>query len=181
MIYRFYDDIVSTKASLLVNPVDCMGEFEQTFIKNNPEYSRFLDENPHISKEILKYIRFCQKKKRNPYGTVQYVPVDSWALIMCDTMNNDKLAAYDSKYQYIVNLFGYKDFSSKEDTFSEKVIRNALLQIKEAATNLGANVAIPNYMFCRNQKQVDVVNRLIDEVFNGSGLGVEIYDVEKYV
>lgn len=179
MVYRFYDDIVSTKANLIVNPVDCMGEYEQSVINSNPEFAHYLDENPHISKEILKYIRFCQKKKKNLYGTVQYVPVDSWALIMCDTMNNNRLAAYDSKYQYIVNAFGYKDFNSKEDTFSEKVIRNLLVQIKESAISLGANVAIPSCMFCSNQKQVDIVNRLIDEVFDGSGIGVEVYDLER--
>ena len=49
---------------------------------------------PHVEKEYLRYLKYCSKNHINIIGSIQYVPVDTWALIMCDTMKNNNVFAY---------------------------------------------------------------------------------------
>ena len=164
------DSLFNSGASLIIHPVDCVGE-------TIPALTEYINEQyPHIEREYLKYLRYCKKKKMNTLGTAQYVPADSWALIMADTMKNERVESYDSSYQYIVNLFGIKDFGDIESRVNLKALKNAFVDINNKAKSLGASIAVPYMMFCKDDAEWNKVNDMIQKILGANGVRVEIYD-----
>lgn len=127
------------------------------------------EEFVHVEKEYNKYLKYCKKNHIEP--TVQYVPVDVWALIMVDTLKNNDITAYDSDYKYVVNLFG-QSMSSMGLQIDLKNIRNALIDIRNKAEKIGANIAVPYKMYGANWK---TVYSIIEEIFDESDVIVEIW------
>jgi O-acetyl-ADP-ribose deacetylase (regulator of RNase III) len=136
MITNITGDILTSKANFIVHSVNPVSMDSDIAYHISEEYR-------HIGKEYLKYIRFCNKNHYDIVGTVQYVPVDSWALIMCDTMRNDNIVDYDIKYQYIVNMFCE---SASDDGIKTniKAMKSAFESVLVNVKKLNATVAIPN-------------------------------------
>lgn len=105
--------------------------FLVTIVTGNeiPEYSE-----SHLRKETQRYM-----DKDNINGTVQFIPVESWAVVMCDTMNNrpeTKIEEYEKDCQYVVNLFCDKEnknlnsFKSALHKICDRVPKGARIAFK---------------------------------------------------
>jgi len=95
-------DLFNSRANFIVHLVNCQGQS----IMGNGVAVQVAEKFSHVETEYRKYLRYCKKNKIKALGTAQYVPSESWAMIMVDTMKNNNVIAYDTNYQYIVNLFG---------------------------------------------------------------------------
>ena len=126
--------ISELKANFIINPVS-ETENSQDFYKINELY-------PHIEREYLKYIRHCKKNNINTFGTIQYVPVDIWALIFVDTIENDYIEAYDENYQYVVNVF-CKENVDGEIRIDIETLKKTLNDIKKCSLASNMSIAIP--------------------------------------
>ena len=91
------------------------------------------------------------------------------------TIKNDKVEVYDKKYQYIVNLFGQKNFGMDVQQTDLKAMKMAMVDIREKAESIGATVAMP-YMIgsYRGGAKWEDVYKIIQDVFNKSTVDVEI-------
>lgn len=175
MIKIIDGNLFDSKANLLVHQVNCMS------VMGSGVALQVAQLYPHVEKEYAKYLKHCKKNKEEPLGTVQYVPIDSWALIMVDTIKNKKIEAYDNEYQYIVNLFGQKDYGIGTQHTDLKAVKNAMVDICEKAKSIGATVAMPYKIGSyRGGASWDDVYKIINDVFGNSGVDVEIcrYDKE---
>lgn len=157
MVKMIEGNVFVPNSNFIVNNVTCEGDIDNDV----------LEFCPHAESECLKFIRHCNKKNKSILGSVQYIPVDSWALIMCDTIGNEKIDAYDKNYQYIVNLFGINN----EGKTDYKALKHGFYDIKEKAKNIGATIAIP---YDIGGKQKDKIVELIHKVFKDEVI-VEIY------
>jgi O-acetyl-ADP-ribose deacetylase (regulator of RNase III) len=157
MVKMMEGNIFNSSANFIVNNVTCEGDM------NND----VLEFCPYAKSECLKFIRHCNKRNESVLGAAQYVPVDSWALIMCDTINNEKIDAYDKNYKYIVNLFGIND----EGKADYKALKHGFYDIKNKAKSIGAKIAIP---YDIGGKQRDKIIELIYKVFKDEVI-VEVY------
>lgn len=130
-------DLIDSEAKIIVNPVSYLEH------ANSSLTGLFFDIYPHVEREYLRYLKHNKKNKESLLGCVQYVPKDSWAMVMCDTIENKHIEAYDNSYQYIVNLFvqenGYDDYAF----INMKAIKKGLENIKHVAQKLDADIAIP--------------------------------------
>ena len=169
MIQIIDSDIYSTSNEFLVNPVDC------TDMVNTEMFQEIVDRCPHVYREYLRYIRYCSKSKINPLGTAQYIPVDSWALVMVDTIKNNRVDAYDKGYKYIVNLFGYKDLTDPTQPIRLKAIRNAFTDICEKANCINAAIAVPYGMFCKSDSDWQKLFEILKETADRTNAAVQIY------
>ena len=161
-------DLFESKANLLVHQVNCHNMSNGVALKISETF-------PHVEVEYRKYIRHCKKSKVELLGTVQYVPADDWALIMVDTMKNEKLEAYDKNYQYIVNMFSEKDFDMENQQTDLKAMKKAMRDICKKAKSIGSTVAIPfGIGSSKGGTRWNDVYSLIKEVFDNSGVDVEI-------
>lgn len=151
MIKVVKKDLLDSNANFLLTQVDCNGNGDNTIE----------EVFPHVYKECLKYLKHCKKNKTSILSTVQYVPVDSWALVMCDTMKNEKVESYDKEYQYIVNLFTKTDINK----IDLKAMEIALKDVRDKAEAIGATVAIK----CDNE-----ICDIVKKVFKGSDVYVGI-------
>ena len=99
------------------------------------------ENNPHVDIQCRKYLKFCQKVNKEPIGTCQYVPKDSWAVGLVDCIKNNDIYNYDEPYQFIVNAFVNKEKGKNliNLTTFEKVLKN----IRYKAKILKATIAIP--------------------------------------
>lgn len=169
MIKIIDGNLFDSKANFLVHQVNCMS------VMGSGVALQVKELYPHVEVEYLKYLKHCKKSKHEPLGTSQYVPIDSWALVMVDTMKNEKVEAYDKDYQYIVNLFGQKDFGMGKQHTDLKAMETAMIDIRNKAKSIGATVAMP-YMIgsYRGGAKWDDVYSIIRDVFDGSGVDVEI-------
>lgn len=167
MITDVNKKIFESNANLILNAVDCNGEII-------PNLSRKLYEAyPHVEKEYMKYIRKCTKNKFDMLSTVQYIPVDTWALPLVDTLKNERVEAYDTEYHYIVNCFVQETFGKK--SMSDIIaIERTLKNVKNVAEKINASVAVPFHFGCGRNIKWHEVQRIIHNVFDNSNIDVEI-------
>lgn len=169
MIKIIDGNIFNSKANFIVHQVNCqevMGSGVARQVK---------DEYPHVWKEYVKYLRYCNKNKIQPMGTAQYVPSEVWALTMVDTMKNNDVIAFDKNYQYIVNLFGQNTFGEGLHT-DLRAMKKALLDIRDKAEKIGATVAMPYKIgSVRGGANWNDVYTIIKNVFDKSNVNVELW------
>ena len=146
----------SVTSNLIINFVDTLGQWQAES-----------DDLRHVEKEYLKYCKHYNKNNVNILGRTQYVPIDSWAIIMCDTIKNDKVEAYDKDYKYIVNCFVGEYADSPLDF---KVLAKLFTDVREIAIELGATVAIP----CIGMNCYNALYKIIYEVFSDK-VDVELF------
>lgn len=173
MIKIIDGNLFDSKANFVVHQTNCASVMGSGVAK------QVADIFPHVEKEYLRYLKHCKKEGIDPLGTAQYVPIDSWALVMCDTMKNNKIEAYDKEYQYIINMFGQRGFGKGLQT-DLKAVRRAFIDIRNKAKEIGATVAMPYKIgsFRGGADWSDVYN-IIKEVFEKSGVDVEIWRYDR--
>lgn len=135
MITNINGNILDSKANFIVHNVN-------SFSLDSDIASQIIERYPHIEKEYLKYLRYCNKNHYDIIGSVQYIPNEPWALIMVDTMKNNNVIDYDTNYQYIVNMFCESTTDEGIKT-NQKAMRKAFESILEKAKDIGATVAVP--------------------------------------
>lgn len=169
MIKIIEGNLFDSKANFIVHQVNCQG------IMGGGVALQVAENFPHVEKEYNKYIRYCNKNRLKLLGSVQYVPVDVWALMMADTMENNDVNAYDVNYQYIVNLFGQDTIGTGLQT-DMKAVKNGLMDIRDKAQKIGATVALPYGMSSvRGGANWENVYTVIKKVFENSNVDVEIW------
>lgn len=104
MIKIFDGNLFDSKANFIVHQTNCMG------VMGSGVAAQVAQLYLNVEREYLRYCNYCKKHKINMLGTVQYVPTEAWANVMCDMIKNERVEAYDKDYQYIVNLFGQNTF-----------------------------------------------------------------------
>lgn len=169
MIKIVEGNIFDSKANFIVHQTNCQG------VMGSGVALQVAERFPHVEKEYMKYVRHCKKNHIEPLGTAQYVPNEVWALIMVDTMKNNNVTAFDTNYQYIVNLFGQSTYGEGLHT-DLKAFKKALVDIRENAEKIGATVAMPYKIgSCRGGANWDDVYAIIKKVFEKSSVNVEIW------
>lgn len=169
MISIVEGNIFDSNANFIVHQVNCLG------IMGSGIASQVEERFPHVGSEYRKYLRNCKKNNINALGTVQYVPTEVWALPLVDTMKNDNVTAYDTNYQYIVNLFGQAYIGEGLQT-DLRAVKKALIDIRDKAWNIGATVAIPWKMSSnRGGANWENVYTIIKKTFENSDVDVEIW------
>lgn len=161
MIEIVNGNILDSEANFIVHSCDCSGNAESDFDKVLP----------HIEKERMKYIRHCNKNGIELKGMNQFVPTEVWALVMIDTMKSNNIIAFDSDYQYVVNMF-CQNTSDGECNTDFKAMKKALEDIREKAQKIGATVSISYNTHSTNWN--DFYN-VIKKVFGQSNVNVEIW------
>lgn len=170
MIKNIDGNIFDSKANFIVHQVNCQG------VMGSGVALQVAERFPHVEREYLKYLRHCKKNKIDPLGTAQYVPTEVWAIGLVDTMKNHYVDAYDKEYQYIVNLFGQNNYGMGVQQTDLKAMKNAFVDICEKAKSINATVAVPYRIgsFRGGANWTDV-ERIIKDVFENSGVDVEIW------
>lgn len=161
MIEIVKGNILDSEANFVVHSCDYSGNADSDFDKVLP----------HTEKERMKYIRHCNKNGIELNGTNQFVPTEVWALVMVDTMKNNNITAFDSNYQYIVNMFCQSTFDGEFNT-DLKAMKKALEDIREKAHRIGATVSVSYNT--RSANWNDFYN-VIKKVFEKSDVNVEIW------
>lgn len=159
MVNIINGNLNDSKENFIVRLVDCQGDS---------------DMEHHVKKEYLKYIKHYNKTKENIHGRVQYVPVDIWAIGMTDTIENKNVIAYDTEYQYIVNLFGHDSHCDKKENFN--AIKEGLKDIFYKARNIEGTIAISFGMGKANWNDVYNTIKVMSEHYN---VDVSLYKVGK--
>ena len=169
MIKIIEGNLFNSKANFLVHQTNCMG------VMGSGVALQVKEEYPHVEKEYRRYLKHCDKNNIEPLGTAQYVPSEAWAIGMIDTIKNNNVIAYDNEYQYIVNLFGQRDYGLDKQHTNLKAMKNAMVDIRNKAKAIGATVAMP-YMIgsARGGAKWSDVYKIIEDVFKDSGVDVEI-------
>lgn len=173
MIKIINGNLFDSKANFIVHQTNCQG------VMGSGVAAQVAELYPHVETEYRKYLRYCKKNKTKALGTAQYVPSESWAVIMVDTMKNNTVIAYDKNYQYIVNLFGQDNYGMGELHTDLKAMKKAFIDIKEKAKEIGAIVAMPYQIGSfRGGADWNDVYGIIQEVF-GEEVDVEIWRYDK--
>lgn len=168
MISIVEKNLFDSKANFLVHQVNCQG------VMGSGIALQVAKKYPHVDKEYRSYVYHNKKIKKNILGTVQYVPIDVWALGLVNTIKNDRVEAYDQHYQYIVNLFGQDIYGSGLQT-NLNAFKKGMMDIKYKAENIGASVAMPFRIgSCRGGADWNDIYKIIKNVFDNSNVGVEI-------
>lgn len=174
MIKIINGNLFDSKANFIVHQTNCQG------VMGSGVAAQVAELYPHVETEYRKYLRYCKKNKIKALGTVQYVPLESWAMVMVDTMKNDNVIAYDKNYQYIVNLFGQDNYGMGKLHTDLKAVKKAFIDIKEKAKEIGATVAMPYQIGSfRGGADWNDVYGIIQEVF-GKEVDVEIRRCNKW-
>lgn len=173
MIKIIDGNLFDSKANFIVHSVNCQSVMGSGVAKQVAE--RY----PNVEKEYLRYCKHYNKQRKSMLGTVQYVPTESWANIMCDMIKNDRIEAYDKDYQYIVNLFGQNNFGIGEQHTDLKALKKGMLDIRDKAERIGATVAMPFKIgCCRGGANFNDVYKIIQDVFEKSKVDVEIWRLD---
>lgn len=159
MVNVINGNLNNSKENFVVRLVDCQGDTEM---------------DGHVEKEYLRYLKHYNKTKENIHGRVQYIPVDIWAIGMADTIENKNVIAYDTKYQYIANLFGHDSHCDKKENL--KAIKKGLKDVFYKARKIGATIAIPFGMGKANWN--DIYNA-INEMSEHFNVDVGLYKTKK--
>lgn len=169
MIKIVEGNIFDSKANFIVHQTNCQG------VMGSGVALQVAERFPHVEKEYMKYIRYCNKNHIEPLGTAQYVPNEVWALTMVDTMKNNNVIDFDTNYQYIVNLFGQSTYGEGLQT-DLKAFKKALMDVRDKAEKIGATVAMPYKIgSCRGGANWDDVYMIIKKIFEKSSVDVEIW------
>ena len=169
MIKIIEGNLFNSKANFIVHQTNCQG------VMGSGVALQVSEKYPHVEREYRKYINYCNKNNKKILGSVQYVPVDVWALMMIDTMKNNDVSDYDKNYQYIVNLFGQDTIGTGIQT-DMKALKNGLIDIRDKAKKIGATVAMPYKLgSCRGGANWENVYTVIKKVFENSDVDVEIW------
>ena len=169
MIKHIKCDIFESGADVICHQVNCQG------VMGSGVALQIKEHYPHVYKEYVKYVNYCNKNGIELLGTVQYVPNEVWALIMVDTMKNNNIIAYDTNYQYIVNLFGQNTYGEGLQT-DLKAMKKAFIDIREKAKKLGSTVAMPYKIgSVRGGADWNDVYNIIKSVFEKSDVNVELW------
>lgn len=145
---------------------DCNFLINITDIEENID-NKIATKYPHVEREYLIYLKYCRKNKQKIIGTIQYIPIDTWALIMCDTINNRYVLEYDKEYQYIVNVF------CPEGKINNKTMIKTFAEISEKAKLINATVGI---LYSNNKYKKITLNELqnqCNKIFEG--INTKIY------
>lgn len=162
-------NIFDSKANFIVHQTNCQG------VMGSGVAAQVAQRFPHVEVEYRKYLQRCKKNHIEPLGTAQYVPSECWALVMVDTMKNNNVIAFDTNYQYIVNLFGQNTFGAGLQT-DLKAMKKAFIDIREKAEKIDATVAMPYKIgSCRGGAEWNDVYNIIKQVFGKSNVDVEIW------
>ena len=164
---KFVDgNFLDTDANFIVNQV--VRQEVQSMTKIEEE---IFEKYPHIESEYIKYIRHCKKNKINIFGNVQYVPVDIWAIVMVDTMNNNNIIEYDENFKYICNVFCNTFMEKSQNIKTDfESFKKALLSIYNVAKTIkNSKILIP----CK--KNDDKTIEIIKDIFYEDGIDVEIF------
>lgn len=173
MIKIIDGDLFNSKANFIVHQVNCQG------VMGSGLALQVAQKYPHVKKEYIKYVKHCNKNKIKMLGTVQYIPVDTWAMVMVDTFQNKNVEAYDSQYQYVVNLFGQDNYGYDKQYTDLNAVRTAFNNICINAQKLNATVALPfNMGSCRGGAKWNDIYKIIQDVF-GDKVNVEIWKCNK--
>ncbi len=173
MIKIINGDLFTSKANFIVHQVNCKG------VMSSGVAAQVAERFSHVETEYRKYLRYCKKNKTKALGTAQYVPSESWAMIMVDTMKNNNVIAYDTNYQYIVNLFGQDNFGMGELHTDLKALKMGMMDIRVKAEKIGATVAMPYKISCvRGGASWEDVYKIIQDVFCKSKVDVEIWRLD---
>lgn len=173
MIKIVEKNIFDSKANFIVHQVNCQGVMGSGLARQVAE--RY----PLVDREYRRYVFHYKKKNIKMLGTVQYVPTEVWAVGLVDTLKNDRIDTYDTNYQYIVNLFGQDSYGTGVQTDLTEM-KNAFIDIRDKALSVNATIAMPFRIgSCRGGAKWSDVYSIIKEVFENSGLDVEIckYDI----
>ena len=170
MIKIIDGNLFDSKANFIVHQVNCQS------VMGSGVAAQVAELFPNVEHEYLRYCKHCKKNKINMLGTVQYVPTEAWANVMCDTMKNERVEAYDKNYQYIVNLFGQDTFGMGVQQTNLKAVKMGMMDIREKAEKIGATVAMP-YMIgsFRGGADWNDMYKIIQNVFGKSVVDVEIW------
>lgn len=150
MIRNCYGDLFESKANFIVNKTNCIDILESDIGNSVPE------KYPHVEKEYLKYLKYCKKKNTNPFGTIQYVPTEQWAMVMVDTKKNNMVVAYDNNYQYIVNAF----CNSENGMSNNKTLKYIVKDIFQKARELNAAIA-----FAYDENNWNMIKQIAESSF----------------
>lgn len=156
---------------------NCNGRFLEStanFLINIVEVSEginpcILDKFPFMNKIYNDYIR--SRRKGQLVGSVQYIPTDVWALVMVDSIKNNNIFAYDTQYQYIVNIFTKCQIGDSCRVCLDTMTK-ALTEVKTLAENISASSAIIiDGTYCN----VHQLNKIIRNIFADTDVPLEIY------
>ena len=153
-------NILDTEAEYIV----CLTTKDEN---SNTQLDMFEDKYPHIWKEYSKFLKHWKKSKSsesNLYlNNIQFVPIDSWALVMCDTYKNEQIVPYDKKYQYVCNVPNglCKDERGKL-VLDINVFERHLIKIHDIAKENGGSVAIKWI----NEFSNPTIYHIIEKVFS---------------
>ena len=153
-------NILDTEAEYIV----CLTTKDEN---SNTQLDMFEDKYPHIWKEYSKFLKHWKKSKSsesNLYlNNIQFVPIDSWALVMCDTYKNEQIVPYDKKYQYVCNVPNglCKDERGKL-VLDINIFERHLIKIHDIAKENGGSVAIKWINEFSNPK----IYHIIEKVFS---------------
>lgn len=170
MIKTIEGNILKSKANFILNPVNCSGSMDFGFpLQVKKKF-------PHIEKEYMRCINYCNKNDIKLFGTAQYVPTEIWALTMADTIKNNNVVDYDKDYQYIVNVFCQENSNNKKQHTDLQAFKKALLVICQMADKINATIAIPfSIGKIKCFTNWNDVNTIINKTFENSGVCVEIW------
>lgn len=169
MIKIIEGNLFNSKANFIVHSVNCQG------VMGGGVALQVAEKYPHIEIAYRKYLQHCKKQNIKPLGTVQFCPIDVWAMTMVDTIKNHIVIDYDKDYQYIVNLFGQDSFGMGECHTDLKALRKGFITIRDMAEIIGASVAMPYLIGSfRGGASWDDVYAIIEETFKDSTVNVEI-------
>lgn len=171
MIKNIEGNLFDSKANFIVHQTNCQG------VMGSGVAAQVADLFPHVEVEYRKYCKYCKKNKITLLGSVQYVPSESWGLIMVDTMKNDKVIAFDDNYQYIVNMFGQDNYGMDTQHTDLKAMEKAFNDIAEKAREIGASVAMPYQIGSfRGGANWNDVYALIEKIFTDIDVEIWRYD-----
>ena len=173
MIKIIDGNLFDSKANFIVHQVNAQG------VMGSGVAAQVAERYPNVEKEYLRYCKYYNKQKKNMLGTVQYVPTEAWANVMCDMIKNDRIEAYDKDYQYIVNLFGQNNFGIGEQHTDLKALKKGMLDIRDKAERIGATVAMPFKIGShRGGANWSDVYKIIQDVFGKTNVDVEIWKLD---
>lgn len=175
MVHIIEKDLFKSDANFLVHQCNCEGFMGSGVAK------QVADLFPHVKKEYLRYINHCNKNNIRLLDTIQFVPTESWAIVMVDTIKNNRVEVYDNNYQYIVNLFGQEEIGTGLQT-DIKAVENGLIELKNMIQKLEPvpSVAIPYGMSSvRGGANWKDIYKIIEKIFGNTNIDVQICKCNK--
>lgn len=172
MISKVKGNYIESNANFIINLATCEGI----------EGSEVAKEFPHVSKECNKYLLYCEKNGIDPLGAIQFIPVDTWALVTVDTIRNNIVMAYDKNYNYIVNCFASIEYGK----IKKQAIESCLLLVKqmildnfhELSKYGKIKVVIPYWLGLQSFYNWNYVENIIKNIFNERTADIDVQIME---